>query len=792
MIKNYLKIALRSLINHKGYSLINITGLSISLAVTMLMLLWVHDEWSIDKFHVNGDNIYRVKRTIPLEGNTLDVYNGIPYQVLSTAQKELPGVEKFVPLGRSFEETLQYEDITFREKGTFGTSAYFELFSYPVLLGDISELDEKIDALAISKSVAKKVFGNVWESSTIGKTIHIHNLGDFSIVAIYEDFPQSSSIQHDFVYNFEKHLKNNAWMLEWGNAGMQGAIMLAPNTEPLAVAQKIEKLFQGHQDKDRKEGIILQKYADHYLYGNFDEQAKVSGGRIEYVRTFGIAALLLLLISCINFVNLATARASKRAKEVGVRKTIGADKKSLIAQFMVEAGVITSISIGLAYFMAEMLIPQVRLITDKMLAFDLSNPVFWAGIGGIFLFTTLLSGAYPAFVLSSFRPVNALKGKATSNPSSGSISLRKSLVVVQFVLALLLIVGALVVRQQVNFIKNKNLGIAKNNLLVIHQDDKLTAQYDVLYNELLNQKGIDDATLAGPSPLNIQSSTSGVGWPEKRPDQENIEFAMIWTSSNFVDVFDVPLVQGRYYREGSIYDTTSIVFNETAINIMGLTDPVGQSIRWWGKQRQIIGVVKDFHNRSLYEEIQPTGFMLDSEDAGYLFVKAKEGEMKDAIASVESTFNKVLPDVPLHFDFLDEQYQEQYKNEELTGTLADFFAIFSILLSCLGLFGLATFFAEQKEKEIGIRKVLGATVFNLIQLLSRQFLMLVGIGLLIGIPVSGYLLSGWLSNFAYKVDLQFWMFALPVAIAIFIATLTVGFQALRAAIANPIESLRSE
>ncbi|MEE9372283.1 MAG: ABC transporter permease [Saprospiraceae bacterium] len=790
MIKNYLKIAFRSLINHKGYSLINITGLSISLAVTLLMLLWVHDEWNIDKFHENGNNIFRVKRTIPLEGSSLDVYNGIPYPVLVAAVKELPEVEKYVALGRSFDESIQYKDLIFREKGTFGNASYFEVFSYPILIGDITELDNKVESLAISRKLAKKLFGNIWQSTTLGKVIEIQNVGEFSIDAVYEDFPPSSSIQNDFVYSFQRTLKKNEWMLEWGNAGMQGCLLLADGADPKTVASKIETLFHEHQEGDRKEGILLQKYADHYLYANYNEMAEVDGGRIGYVRTFGIAALLLLFISCINFVNLSTARASKRAKEVGVRKSIGAGKKSLITQFMIEAGVITLISIGLAYALAELLLPQVRMITGKMLVFDLSQPAFWIGFAGIFGLTTLLSGAYPAFVLSRFRPVTALKG--TASQRGKSISLRKGLVVVQFVLALLLIVAALVVRQQVEYIKNKNLGIAKNNLLVIHQDDKITAQYDVLYNELITQKGIAGITLAGPSPLNMQASTNGVGWSEKRPDQENIEFSMLWTASNFLDVFDVPLVSGRFYREGSVYDTTNIVFNETAIGIMGLTNPIGKTVRWWGKPRQIIGVVKDFHNRSLYEKIEPAGILLDQDDAGWLFVKAEEGNMKGAIASLESTFKKVLPDVTLHFDFVDEQYQQQYQSETLTATLANFFALISILISCLGLFGLATFFAEQKQKEIGIRKVLGASVISLIQLLSKQFLVLVSIGLLVGIPVSAYLLKGWLANFEYGVGLQFWMFAAPVALAIIIASLTVGFQALRAAVANPVESLRNE
>jgi len=790
MIINHIKIAFRSLINQKTYSLINIAGLSISLAVTLLMLLWVQDEWSMDKFHDYSDRLYRVKRTIPLEGNNLDVYNGIPYPVLVAAQRDLPEVEEYIPLGRGFEESLQYNDVTFRETGTFANAAYFKAFSYPVLQGDINELDNKIDAIAISANLAEKFFGPTWQSTTLGKTIHIHDIGDYSIEAVFADFPENSSMQHEFFYSFESHLKANDWMLEWTNSGTQGVLLLTARADPELTAKKVESFFQDNLEGERKEGILLQKYADHYLFGQFDEQAKVAGGRIEYVRTFGIAALLLLIISCINFVNLSTARASKRAKEVGVRKTVGAGKRSLIAQFMVEAGLITLISIGLAYALSVLFLPQVRMMTGKMLAFDFSQPIFLLGISCIFLLTTLFSGAYPAFVMSSYRPINALKGSILKR--AGDVSLRKGLVVMQFVLALLLIASALVVQMQVHFIENKNLGISKNNLLAIHQDQNITEHYEVLKNELLTKSGISDVTVAGPSPIDMVASTSGVSWPEKRPDQENIEFQILWAASNFAEVFDVPLVSGRYYRDGSNYDTTSIVFNERAIEIMGLTDPVGKSVQWWGKQRQIIGVVKDFHNRSLYEKIEPAGFLLDRDNAGWLFVKANPGEMAEAISGLEAAFSDVLPNVPLHFEFMDEQYQEVYESEQLTGKLAKYFAIFSIFLSCLGLLGLATFFAEQKIKEIGIRKVLGASVVNLIGLLSKEFLLLVGMGLMIGIPISWYLLGSWLGNFEYRIELQIWMFIVPVALAIIIAGLTVGAQAFRAALADPVDSLRVE
>ncbi|MEM1123455.1 MAG: ABC transporter permease, partial [Bacteroidota bacterium] len=398
MLKNNFKLAFRSLFRQKGYSVINIAGLSISLAVTLLMLLWVQDEWSTNKFHENGDRIFYVKRTIPQEGDKLAVYPSIPYPVIAAAEKELPEVEKYMPMGFSFQENVVRGEQAFRAAGSFGNMAYFESFSYPILQGDISGLDEEVPNVAISESLAKKFFGNLWTSNAIGEAIEISDAGAFNIIAIFKDFPENSSIQLDYVQSFTNHLSKNDWMKEWSNTGMQGTILLAEGADPVTVGEKIERLFQDKQEAERKEGILLQRYADDYLYGQFNEQAQVAGGRIEYVQMFGIAALLLLLISCINFVNLATARASKRAKEVGVRKTIGAGKLALIKQFMAEAFVITITSVGLAILLAETLLPNVRLITEKMLDFDYTQTTFWLSMMTVIVLTTLLSGAYPSFI----------------------------------------------------------------------------------------------------------------------------------------------------------------------------------------------------------------------------------------------------------------------------------------------------------------------------------------------------------------------------------------------------------
>ncbi len=791
MLKNYLKIAFRSLFNQKGYSIINIAGLSISLAVTLLMLLWVLDEWGTDKFHTNKERLHYVFRTIPLEGGKLDVYRGVPLPLMRAAESELPGVEKYIPIRESNEETIGIEQNTFRATGSVGTLSLFEAFSFPVLAGDVSQLDKKSDAIAISESLAKKLFGNVWQSVALGETVQIHDQGDFSIEAVYEDFPENSTLKQEFVYSLQHFIDHNDWILDWGNSGMRGVLLLAENADAKTIEQQVDKIFKDKQAGGTFiEGCFLQKFSDNYLFNQFDDQAKVAGGRIEYVQLFGLAALLLLIIACINFVNLATARASKRAKEVGVRKTIGAGQQSLVIQFLTEATCITLISVGMAIFLSETLVPHVQLITGKLLDFDYSQPIFWAGISTVVILTSLLSGIYPALILSSFKPINVLKGKIKEQTSS--ISFRKGLVIAQFVLALLLIVAALVVQQQVEYIQNKNLGLNKENLLVINQDAQVSEKYEALKNELLAKQTIKGVTTAGPNPVNISASTGGVSWEGKTVEQGHLEFNILWAAGNFPSVFEIPMAAGRYYKEDGINDTINIVLNEKAVEIMGFDQPIGKTITWWGQKRQIIGIVKDFHNTSLYNEIKPTGFLLDPLDAGALYVRTEAGKTQQAIADLQSAFAKVVPEVPLHFEFVGEQIQSTYKSEVLTEKLATYFAIISIFISCLGLLGLATFLAEQKTKEIGIRKVLGASILNLMGLLSKDFLVLVGMGLLIGIPVSWYLLNSWLTNFAYTIDLQWWMFAIPVVAAILIAGLTVCIQAIRAAITNPVQALRSE
>jgi len=634
------------------------------------------------------------------------------------------------------------------------------------------------------------LWGNEWVQKALGNTAHIYDNGDYTIEAVYQDFPSNSSLQNDFYYSFDAFLNANDWMLGWDNNGMQGAFLLRNDANIVEVSKKVETLLQENLPEENKAGVFFQKFSDGYLHGEFDENAKVVGGRIEYVRIFTLAAIFLLVISCINFINLSTAYATKRSAEIGVRKVIGAKRTALIGQFITETSIITSFAFVLASALTWFLLPYVNSLTQKQLLLDLSQPAIWVSIVLVFLFTTIVSGFYPSLVISSFKPIAALKGKLIEKKNT--VSLRKSLVVFQFTLAILLIVSAIVVKEQMNYINKKDLGIAKDHIISIHQGQLLTENYEVLRNDLIASKGVVDVTLVGPSPLETSSSTSNVIWPQKRQEQENIEFAILWTAHNFPDVFDIDLSIGSYYRKGS-QDTLNVVINQRAAEIMNLgEDPIGKTIQYWGNKRQIMGVVKDFHNRSLYESIQPSIFLLDPNDAGTMFIKLDGDKTKEGLSSVTSVFKRILPNTPLHYEFLDEEYAANYKAETLTGKLSHYFALIAIFLSCLGLFGLATFIAKQRTKEIGIRKVLGASIKNITFLISKDFLALIGIAVLIASPLAYYFMSLWLDDFAYHIDIPLWVFIVASSLTIIVALTTIAFQAIKSALADPVKSLRTE
>ncbi len=789
MWQNYLRVTMRTLWKSPLYSLINIGGLAISLAIALLMILWVWDEVKYDRFHEKLPRINRLYMAFFDANNNIDPYETVSYPLAKAVVERIPEVEAVAIISENFEATIQQEDRTFKVSSVEANSELFDVFSFPLIAGNSLEAEENPNSVVVSESLAERLFGTYWRDKAIGNVIRMEEGAELEVEAVMRDIPKHSTLQFDMVTNLEKRAEELASI--WGNHSFRVYPLLQEGADQRAVEEKISKIYINSDAYDEGEFVIAHPMKQEYLYARFDNAGQVIGGRIEYVRLFLFAALFLLVIACINFVNMATARSSTRAKEVGVRKTVGARKSALISQFMTEAGMVILIATAGAILLAELLLPSVCGWTEKTLFLPYHLPVFWLVITGLILFTTALAGAYPAFVLSSFRIRQVFQ--SGQGGSGRKVSLRQGLVIAQFVLAMLLMVGATVVQQQTNYIRNKNLGLDRSQVLFVELEKEAIQKYNVLKAELLEKEGIASVTSVNGNPLDVDLKTTGVHWEGKLEEEGHIHFNILMAEHNFLDAFSIPLISGRDFKENMRSDSSGILLNESAVEVMGLKAPLeGQMLNFWGTDRKILGVVKDFHITSLYSAIPPMLFSLNLWPNNSLYIHTKPGQAEEAIQGLQATFAEVLPGETLAYQFLDEAYNQQYKAEELTGTLASYFAWLSIFLSCLGLLGLATFVAERRTKEIGIRKVLGASVTNIVRLLSTGFLKLVVLGLMVAIPFSWYLMQLWLGKFEYHIDLQWWFFAGAAAVVTIFALATVGLQGLRAAIVNPVESLRNE
>ena len=544
------------------------------------------------------------------------------------------------------------------------------------------------------------------------------------------------------------------------------------------------------QNKAFREELGLQKVSDFYLYSHFGEDGRPDGGRIEYVHLFSFVAVLIMLIACINFMNLTTARSVKRAKEIGVRKVVGAVRSVLIPQFLGEAILLTFISLVIAVVLVIVLLPVFNSLTQKQIEYPFANYRFWIWMLALTLVTGFISGSYPALFLSAFRPVSVLKG--TIKLSTGSAWFRKGLVVFQFGLSVLLIVGTIVISKQVNYIQSKNLGYDRENLLYVPVEGDLAKNYKVFRQEALNMPGIQDVSRMSDAPVSFGSTTGGVNWEGKDPNV-NIEFTQVSVGYDFTKTMKLQLVAGRDYSRDFATDSVGYIINEAALKRIGYKDPIDKPLTMWGKKGKIIGVLKDFHFNSLKEQIFPLIVRLgDTVNYGNILVRTKPGQTKQAIGTLEKLCKNLNPRFTFTCYFTDAEYQKLYNNEQVVGKLSKTFAFLAIFISCLGLLGLAMFTAEQRVKEIGIRKVLGASVGTLFALLSTEFIVLVGIALVIASPLAWWGMHTWLKSYTYRIDIDWWVFALAAVISILIALITVSFQAAKSALMNPVKSLRSE
>ncbi|MBN1480738.1 ABC transporter permease [candidate division KSB1 bacterium] len=797
MIRHNLLIVFRNFKRNKSSFLINLIGLSTGLACALLIYLWVNDELHMDKFHEKDKRLYQVmlNTAMPTGFHTSESTPGLLAQTLAEEMPEVEYAAAVIPADWGFgtEGILSFENLQLKTNEQFVSQDYFHMFSYRLLQGNSDQVLFDKNSILISDEIARKLFGST--ENVVGKTIHwdreilnVKFAGFYKISGVFEKPPSSSSDQFDLIFNYQLFFEK--WgepIKKWTNQNPYTYLVLKEGVNVEQFNRKIADFIKS-KDKNAIDTVFIRPYSDKYLFDNYENGVQ-TGGRITYVRLFSLIALFILVIACINFMNLATAKASGRLKEVGVKKTVGAGRKALILQYLGESFAVVFMSLALAIVMVEFLLPQFNQLTGKQLGlvFD-SNMVLT--LLGISFFTGLMSGAYPAFFLSGFNPVAVLKGKLST--SLGELWARKGLVTFQFIISVLLIVSVLVVYKQIEFIQTTNLGINKENVICFQRDGNLEKHFDAFLPELKNIPGIVSASNSSGNFTGRHGGTVGGVTFDK---DNQIHFAAMDINYDFFETLSIEIDEGRDFAEEFGSESSTIIFNETGIKVLAIDDPIGKIVQVWGQSRQIVGVVKDFNFESLYEEVKPCFFRILNPNfnfANNIWVKIQAGEERETIARIEKLYKEFNPGLPFEYRFLDADYQKLYEAEGRVALLSRYFAGLAVLISCLGLFGLAAFTAERRRKEMGIRKVLGSSGLRIVYLLSGDFTKVVLSSMLISLPVSYFISKHWLDSFAYRIDLQIWYFLGAGLVTLFVAWLTIASQAIRAAMANPMEALRYE
>lgn len=805
MISSYLKIALRSLWNKKAFASINIFGLAIGLATCMLILLFVQHELSYDRFNRNADRIFRVTLHGRIGGNDINIA-GASAPAGPALLRDYPGVEAYTRFSSNGTFLVKNGEKRFlEERVIFTDSNFFNFFSIPLLKGDANSVLKEPKTVVLTRSMALKYFGN---QDPIGKSLDMGNSGAFRVTGVCEDVPSNSH----FHYNFFGSMKSVTLGDKWLSSGAHTYILLRngypveklsaqmPQMVRKYIGPEIQEFLGMSYDeylrKGDKFGFGLQPLTDIHLTSNLENELE-GNSNIKYIYIFTAIAAFILLIACINFMNLSTAGSAGRAKEVGVRKVMGSVRQQLMAQFLIESVLVTFFALLVALVLVVLLLPGFNDLAGKQ--FDLQSILNARMIGYALagcLIVGLLAGSYPAFFLSAFRPVAVLKGSIQAGVKSGW--LRNTLVTIQFVVSIVMIIGTMVVYQQLRFIQNKNLGFDKEQVLILHDTYLLGDKAKTFKEQLRGLSAVSSVTLAGYLPAgNSNNGTDGF-LPEN--GDNNItpyRFTTYQVDEDYLKTLGIGLVAGRNFSKAFGGDSASVLINEAAVKQFGWKDPIGKRIRTIGNGTPeskrfytVAGVTKDFHFRSMHERIAPL-VMFYGGDQYQIAVKIKTNDIPGVLKTLEKTW-KATTDNPFGYSFLDERFNNMYESEQRVGRLFGIFAALAVVIACLGLFGLAAFTTIQRTKEIGVRKVLGASVLNIVSLLSKDFVKLVGIAILIASPVAWYGMSQWLSDFAYKVSIEWWVFLVAGVLAVSVALLTVSFQSIKAALVNPVKSLRSE
>jgi putative ABC transport system permease protein len=786
MLRNYIKTAWRNLLKNKFYSLINIAGLTAGLAIGILILLWVQDELSFDSFHKQTDNIYRVE----LWGGTgasRQIWTVTPAPIGMLAKQELPEVRDAVRITTNYNfSEYKYQEKAFgSEKVVFADPSFFSIFDFHITNGDAKKPFTDDNSVVISKSTALKFFGN---QNPIGKVIVADNKKNLTVSGVMDDFPKNSSMQYDMVMPFSFHVKD---MLATQQTDLntnltyfsyETYLLLKPGASLTRLSKEIFNIHIKRKPDDTDADYLLLPISKMHLY-NADGTSK----GIETVKIFIVIAILILVIACINYVNLSTARSMLRSKEISMRKIVGAAKMQLFMQFIIETALLFCLAAALSIGVIYLLMPVFNQLSGKQLTFDIKDYHIWTVIILTIAGTLAASSIYPALLLSSFEPLKALKGKISAG--IGDVLFRKILVVTQFAFSVMLIIGTIIIISQLRYIRSKDVGYDRTHVFACDMHE-VSSHYDAIRTELLKRPEVLDVTRSNQVLVHIGGQSGDTDWDGKAPGQTFIVHPIV-IDKDFISFFKMKLTQGTSFT-GSKMDTAHFILNETAVKQIGMKDPIGKRFKMAGINGTIIGIVKDFHFASMKEKIAPSVFWYVPAQFSTIYIKTNGRNAPKAIEAAQHLIQKFNAHFPFHYAFLDDIFNNLYKGEQQEGTLFTYFASIAILISCLGLLGLAAFTAQVRTREIGVRKVLGASVGRIVGLLAQDFIKLVLIAIIIAAPIAWYAMNKWLQAFAYRTDISWWIFALAGVMAILIAFITISFQSIKAALANPVKSLRSE
>jgi len=799
MIKNYFKVAIRNLLKHKGYTFINILGLAVGIAASVLIFLYIIHEMSYDKFHEKADKTYRITADWSNDGDSRIHQLGTPYVLAQTIREKYPQVEAITQItGPIMDVIIRYRDTAFKETDAFcADPTFFDVFSFPLIKGDPETSLEDPNMIIMTQSMARKYFGN---ADPVGKTIEIQGFGDnafFKVTGVMEDIPPNSHFRFDMLISMKTIYPEPS--LGWDTNNYATYITLQEGVTQSLMEEKLVEIDKVHSFGGRKHIPwiwTLEPITQIHLHSDLVTGSQPNGS-IAYVRLFSIVAVLILLIAGINFVNLATARSTRRAKEVGLRKVVGSQRRQLIQQFLGESVLMSVIALVLAVILIQIALPFYRTLSGKVLAIPyFGNPFAIPGLLALALGVGVLAGLYPSFFLSSFKLTSVLKGSPLAGRGHGALLLRNGLVVFQFAMSVLLIIGSLVIFRQLEYIKNQRLGFDKEHVVVIHNADALGNQLEAFRERIEQQTDVLGTTTCRSVPGG-GTPNWGIG-VEGVERQRPLNMNFMTCDQDFSDVLNIKMLEGRFMSREFPSDVDAVVLNKKAAEYIGIENPIGKKLRiWWtGKNLTIIGIIDNFHFESLHRDVTRMGYLLpeaiDSTRKPYLLVKISSKVTSEVLSNLQKSWKAISGGLPFEFTFLDEKVNSLYQNDNRAGKIVTLFSFLAIFVSCLGLFGLAAFVAEQRTKEIGVRKVLGAPLSNIMWLLTGQFVKWVIVANMIAWPVGYWIMNRWLEGFTFRTSLPIWIFLASGLAALTIAALTISSQVIRAALANPADSLKYE